>query len=428
MSLIACAFAPSVAGAATDGDDFRFALVDADAPDPIVTGAGLSSLLEALGDRTPDRLHLLLPASSVLATRVRVPARSRRQLETALPFVVEEYLAEDIEGLHLARGERDRDGLVPVRVLQPALLRSALDALAAVDLIPDRACSEADLLPEPARDEILVRVGPDRALLRSADAAIGTDRVDLLLHLQALVTGFAGEAEAPIRIRVEAGPGDAGAMDLAELEPALSQQQPVEILHERLPEADLEAALARALAEETAPGVDLLSGPFRPARRSRSGAAASRWRLVAGLLLGWFLVETAFDAGRAAWYEARAAEFRAESVAAFRELFPDRSRIPDPRRELAGLIEGGSGSDGSFMELLGGFSARVAELGLDLRIRSLDWNARRGDLAIDLEAPDIGAVDRLKDALEANGHAISIDSAVQEEKGVRARLRLGDPT
>jgi general secretion pathway protein L len=80
------------------------------------------------------------------------------------------------------------------------------------------------------------------------------------------------------------------------------------------------------------------------------------------------------------------------------------------------------------MERLGGCSARVAELGLDLRIRSLDGNARRGDRAIDLEAPDIGAVDRLKDALEANGHAISIDSAVQEEKGVRARLRLGDPT
>ena len=428
MSLIACAFAPDAApGEAPDADGFRFALVDVDAPEPVVTGTGLGALAEALGERTPDRLHLLLPAPSVLATRVRVPARSRRQLDTALPFVVEEYLAEDIEGLHLAGGDRDRDGLVPVRVLQPALLRSALDALAAVDLSPDRACSEVDVVPQPAGDEIRVWVGPDRVLLRSADAAIGAERADLLLHLQALVTGLARDADAPVRIRVDAGPDEAGAMDLAELEPALSQQRPVEIRHESLPDAALDAALARALVDES-PGIDLLTGPFHRQRRSRTGVAGSRWPLVAGLLLGWFLVETAFDAGRASWYEARAEQFRTDSVAAFRELFPERSRIPDPRRELAGLIEGSSGNEGSFMELLGGFSARVADLDVDLRIRSLDWNARRGDLAIELEAPDISAVNRLKDTLEEAGHAISIDSAVQEERGVRARLRLGDPT
>lgn len=427
MSLTACAFAPGdMPGEGPAEDGFRFALVEEGAPEPVVTGSGLSALLEALGERTPDRLHLLLPAPSVLATRVRVPARSRRQLETALPFVVEEYLAEDIEGLHLARGERDRDGRVPVRVLQPALLRSALDALTAMGLSPDRACSEADVLPAPAADEIRVWVGADRVLLRSADAAIGADRGDLLLHLQALVAGLVGDAESPIRIRLDAGVDQAGAMDLAELEPALSQQRPVEIRHELLAAADLDAALARSLSAESA-GIDLLTGPFRRPRRGRT-TAGPRWRLVAGLLLGWFLVETGFDAGRAAWYEARAEQLRAESVAAFQQLFPDRSRVPDPRRELAGLIEGGSSTDGSFMELLGGFSARVADLGVDLRIRSLDWNARRGDLAIDLEAPDIGAVDRLKDALEANGHSISIDSAVQEEKGVRARLRLGDPS
>lgn len=426
MSLIACAFAPADT-AVEDADGFRFALADDAAAEPVLAGSGLAGLVEALDGRTPDRLYLLLPASSVLATRVRVPARSRRQLETALPFVVEEHLVEDIEGLHLARGERDRDGRVPVRVLQPALLRSALDALEAAHLTPDRACSEVDVLPEPAADEIRVRVGRDRVLLRSADAAIGADRGDLLLHLQALAGGLPADAEAPIRIRIEAGPEDAEAMDLAELEPALAQQRAVEIHRELLPEPDLDAALARAMLTPP-PTVDLLTGPFRPRARNRTDATGSHWRLVAGLLLGWFLVETAFDAGRAAWYEARAEQLRAESVAAFRELFPDRSRIPDPRRELAGLIEGGSGSDGSFMQLLGGFSARVADLGLDLRIRSLDWNARRGDLAIELQAPDIAAVDRLKAALEENGRSISIDSAVQEEQGVRARLRMGDPT
>lgn len=427
MSLTACAFAPGTApGEAPDADGFRFALVDDGAPEPVVTGTGLSALVEALGERTPDRLHLLLPAPSVLATQVRVPARSRRQLETALPFVVEEYLAEDIEALHLARGERDRDGLVPVRVLQPELLRSALDVLAAMDLTPDRACSEVDVLPEPAAGEIRVWVGADRVLLRSADAAIGTGREDLLLHLQALVTGLEADADHPIRVRVDAGPEASEAMDLAELEPALSQQRPVEVHRELLPDADLDAALARTLAAQSR-GIDLLTGPFHRPRRGRT-AAGPRWRLVAGLLLGWFLVETAFDAGRAAWYEARAGELRDESVAAFQELFPDRSRIPDPRRELAGLIEGGTGSDDSLLELLGRFSARVADLGVDLRIRSLDWNARRGDLAIDLEAPDIGTVDRLKAALESGGHRISIDSAVQEEQGVRARLRLGDST
>ena len=64
-------------------------------------------------------------------------------------------------------------------------------------------------------------------------------------------------------------------------------------------------------------------------------------------------------------------------------------------------------------------------VGQNTTLRSLNWNAQRGDLAVDLTVPGITQVDRLKAALDAGGHR-TIDSAVQEQAGVRARLRISE--
>lgn len=59
-----------------------------------------------------------------------------------------------------------------------------------------------------------------------------------------------------------------------------------------------------------------------------------------------------------------------------------------------------------------------------LQLRSLSFNAQRGDLALDLNATGINSVDRFKDGMEAQGYPVVIDSAVQEAQTVRARLRI----
>ena len=476
MSLIACVFAPpraagasAVAAAlpATDepapvGDDgFQWGLLDTDSAAIAATatasatarrqrersGRGLGTLQEALGEHRPDHLTLVLPGEDVLATRVSVPARSRRQFEAALPYVVEEFLAEDVDGLHIAAGVRDRDGQVAVRVLAPEVLRAALDALAMHGLGADAARVDHDALPVGEADHCELWLDEARALIRTGDTALAIDRDDLLAVLPMVLRRDAAAGSLTLQIR--ATEATAGNMDLAEIEPLLGQQAALDAASAadsgagiRIERATLDGSLVEALtlafasstpaagistggadnASRAAP--ELLTGPYR-VRTAAAAQRFGRWRLVAGLAVAWLLVELILDSARISWLEARTDDLRAESVALFRELYPDRTRIPDPRRELEALLgPGAAAGSESFMVLLGVLSAAAGELDERVALRSVNFNAERGDLAIDLSAPGIATVDRLKAALERIGYPISIDSAVQETNGVRARMRM----
>ncbi|HSG91435.1 MAG TPA: type II secretion system protein GspL [Pseudomonadales bacterium] len=427
MSLMACVFAPPLRPQQTQFDDacLPWGLVDGERSH---TGVGLDGLCAALGDRMPDALVLIVAAEDVLATRVRVPARSRRQFEAALPYVVEEFLAEDVEQLHLAPGKVDGAGRAAVRALHPAVLEQALACLAARELPVTTARVDVDLLPTPGPKELELWVDGPRALLRSAELGMALPRDMLQMALPTLLRGLPDAGEGAQVIVRSTGTEDAE-LDLADLAPLCAAEGGATLARQPLA-ASLEAALLARLVEmaptagsDAADAPELLRGRFT-VRAPGARGGWSRWRLAAGLAAVWFLVQVGMDLGRTEWLEARAETLRAESVTVFQSIFPERTRIPDPRRELENLLGGSQGSSSSFMDLLGVLSAEVGALDAPVQLRSINWNAQRGDLAVDLSAPAITAVDRLKAALEADGYPVTIDSAVQEEQGVRARMRM----
>ena len=63
-----------------------------------------------LADAVPDvqgrDVIVLVPATNVLTTTVDIPVRGGSRLQAALPFALEEYLADDIDTLHFAAGPR----------------------------------------------------------------------------------------------------------------------------------------------------------------------------------------------------------------------------------------------------------------------------------------------------------------------------------
>lgn len=431
MTLKACLFAPMTAPSAAAGDPaaapgaaprdaFRWVLaVEASRQ----TGSGPEALAEALEGRELDELLLVVPGEDVLATRVSVPARARRQFEAALPYVVEEHLAEDVDGLHLASA-RTGTGPAAVRVLRPAVLDAALDALTEAGLAPTGARVDVDALPAPGEDAIEVWLDAERALIRAPDTSLAVPRTDLLAVLQALLGERGEDGPGFLQLRVHTVDDEDEALDLAQLRPLLAAAEtPVEPDIVPLGARSLDEAVTAGLFGAAGSGApELLTGRWQ-VRRPGSGRW-TRWRLVAGLAVVWLVVQIGMDVGRAVWLDARADALRADSVARFRQIFPDRTRIPDPRRELEALVGQGGGGDGTLLGLLGVFGAAVGSVDEPIELRSLDWNAARGDLSIELSAPGIASVDRLKAALEQAGCPVTIDSAVQEARGVRARVRL----
>jgi len=424
-----CLFAP-----ATPADPWRFSLLRGQATTGQASdaeGEGLDAAREALAAATPESagaarsgsaplaVELVIPGEAVLRTAVQVPARSRRQLEMAVPFLVEEYLAEDVEETHLALGSRQAGGRMPVTVIAPRLLEGWLEALAQADLDVRRARVDLDALD--TRDvDIDVLVTADRALVSQRDGdAVAVPR-DLLERVLAAMLERMPAGADPVGVRLRTQAADGG-FDLAELDSALAQLRPVTLVRESL-NVSSQRWIATALAN--AAGPELLQGRFAPA--SSGSGAGRRWRLVAGLAAVWLVAQLGLDVGRTMWLEARAAELREDSVAMFRQIYPDRTRVPDPRRELQALLDSGGGaSEARFLDLLGAAANRIGGLESErIELRSLSFNAQRGDLSLDMDASGIAAVDRFKAGLDQAGYPVVIDSAVQESQGVRARVRI----
>ncbi len=108
---------------------------------------------------------LVLPVEAVTACAVRLPTLKARWLRQALPFAVEELLAEDVEQLHLALGEPLADGRHRVFAVRRSWLAGWL-ALCPVP--PQRIVMDADLLPHEGTSLLLLE---SRWLLGGAGVA-----------------------------------------------------------------------------------------------------------------------------------------------------------------------------------------------------------------------------------------------------------------
>ena len=98
-------------------------------------------LHEAAADVGERKVIVLVPGTEVLTTTVDIPVRGTK-LQAALPYALEEYLAEDIDKLHFAAGTRRSSGRVPVSVVSREKLAGWLSHLAAAGIRPASVVAE----------------------------------------------------------------------------------------------------------------------------------------------------------------------------------------------------------------------------------------------------------------------------------------------
>ena len=71
----------------------------------------------------------LLPAGDVVTLDAELPARAGAKLLQAVPYALEEQVADDIDDLHFAIGARAADGRTPVCIVARSLMQSIDDGL-----------------------------------------------------------------------------------------------------------------------------------------------------------------------------------------------------------------------------------------------------------------------------------------------------------
>lgn len=354
----------------------------------------------------------LAPGSRVLLTHAFVPTQSRQKLLRALPFALEDQLADDIERLHFAIGTREPDGAWPVAVVERDWLDQWLSRLAELDLTPDLMLPEVLCLPLQ-EGQWTVLAEADMAMVRTGrQSGFAGDRPNLGVLLSVTLDDSGSPDPSDVLILED------DRQPAAELPPELA-----DVTVTRRPLEDSLTVLGGALDAGTA--INLLSGDFA---RTRSRAGMWRpWIAAASLFAIWLVLDTgqALLEQRAIRAELTAVDSRVEEL--LKQVFPQARDTRQARTRLENRlaqVRGGNAAGGD--DLLGTLIlvGPVLQKGGDINFTGMSW--RGGDLELELNTADLQRLDRLKQDLDSKaGISAEVRSARSDDEGtVQGRLMV----
>ncbi len=368
------------------------------------------------------RLVVLIPGAEVLLAAPDLPTRSAAKLAKLVPFALEEQLATDVEAMHFATTRTQPDGALQVAALERARLSGWLAELAAAGLSPAAMHPDSLLVPDnPAHVVIVLEAG--RLTVRRPG------ELPLALHAEPLaaalsIAGLLPQAGVPL-ISPPHVLLYASAADWAAAEPL------VESLRDRFASLNVQLladGTLPLLAAGTVSGspLSLLQGEFLP----RHGLASEwpRWRLAASLLA--VLLVAHLGANGVDWWRLHQDETRADqqlkSLAA--EALPDvqnLSRLPSVRLAIESRVRKSRAavSEGLLGTLNALGTAVAAAPGTQLQ--SLSYRDGTSELTVD--APDVGSLDHLQEAVRGRGFDAQLQGATQHEQRFQGHLQLKGP-
>jgi general secretion pathway protein L len=386
----------------------------------VVVSAMSGELLQAAALGTGRRIAVILPASEVLATDSDAPAKGAAKLAQVIPYALEERVADEIENLHFAIGERDAStGRVPVVVVARARIEARLAELRAAGLQPHAIYSESMLLPAMPGQMIALLDG-DSLTIRVADApplvlpALSiADAFEMALSMQS--SAVAGLEPAPLGLLLYAGHDEWQA-----------HQHTVDGFRERftgvkvqlLPAGPL-SVLAPAAAADDA--VNLLQGPLAVASPLEIGWRA--WRVAAVLaacLLCLHLGARGFELNRLRKTEAA---LDASIQDAFRAAMPGEQNASNARRRVAQRLDAlrSGGGGGALLPALSAIAiARNAVP--DAKIEGI--NFREGTVDLRIIAPSAASFDAIGQQLRSATWEADIKEIGASGESYRGRLQV----
>ncbi len=339
-------------------------------------GAGqLSTLAERAGNRPVD---VLAPASAMVLTQVSLPEKGQRQALKALPYMLEESIAQDVERMHFVTGAREGNNITVAVVAHDQMSRW-LGWLKDAGLIVKRLLPDCLSLPRTECEWAALSIG-NELLLRTANGlgcSIPADWRQVVLPRLLPVQDAEDEQD---KITV-ANYGE------LELDGAQLHPQPLELPM---------LTLAKGALQNP---INLLTGSYRPKREYSKNLLL--WKNAA-ITLGVAIVLGLVSKGINIYQlHQQIDELKAQQVEIYKRttgLRNTTSLIFQMNKLLERLQ--GSGKSSDFFGILDKLRPVFSEL-KNVKPTSLSFDSRRNELRMRISAKDYAEVDKFKDGLRA---------------------------
>ena len=355
---------------------------------------------------------VLLDSSSVHLNHVQLPTSNRQKMLRAIPYALEEHLAEDIDDFHFVIGKTDPHYGTPVAAIRKDTIEDLISAFEAAGItieavIPDAICSPA------SADQWTVLLHAGKALVQY-QALIGTviDTGNLPLLLQARLDKTDSKPEKIVFLYLDGEEPDTA------LEQIGDGIEIIKVAYNAHPLVVFcgEYGNARSL--------NLLQGKYKPRRKSTS--QWHRWRLAGSLATVWLILYLGINLYELNRLKARNTEIGIQIESIYKRSFPGSKRIVNPRVQMEQKLEelrGGGGPQGSQFLALLTESATIIAGQKDVTLQSIDFRNNR--MNIGLTGTNLQSVETLNTQLNSNAKLeTEITSATSEKNIVKGNIRL----
>ena len=392
-----------------------------------------------------DRVVVLVPGTWAASLVVSVNEGQRKHLRQALPYLVEDSLATEIEQVHLANRVLE-DNRVGVSILPHAIMQRLTQVLGSVSIDPFRVVVESQLGQAP-RGGLQLTLLEDHVLVaqHNNNCAVALDYAALGACLQSYDKGSvavsdletAGEAATP-------GQDSFSSIEVMHALEMPDQEARLDYVSAAVGELDLPVEYV------SQPGhvLDLLARRYFKAGKNalvdmqiggyQSGRRLSRrwrrWRPLAWVACSWLALEMMLMIGKGVYFQQLMDTVSDNTLSLYQQYFPQDRQISDTRSlrqrlmsKLKAAEQQGLGEQRGepFLPTLLTLSDITLKGGDSFYVESLDYNRDSGVLVVQMEAASFDVLDSYIQELKVAGLTARLENANQGTDVVEARINIG---
>ena len=385
---------------------------------------------------------VVIPGFRVLLCDVAIPSKKLSQVKQALPFMVEELIAEEIENVHMAMPHPIdlNTGKVDVAVISHQTLINYLDVFYKNNLSP--LFITPDILTVPfTKHSWSIAIEGNQCIVRTQElSGINAAADDIEMVLASLLshteeTGVAGGHNTERTVEIITSDSDEQGRVVAKtIADYIRTNFGETILKESLYRESLTELMTTTLVrnfanEQTTKTINILQGGYQI--NARQVDSWQHWQKAVSVMVVGIFAFLILSVSNGWYFSKMANEYDQKSIALYKSLFPNERRIVSPRKQLENHLRQANNtlSSSSFLNLLTKISESLSSdtlqsslLSNKIVIQKLRYEQSVDGIQLEIQTESIDQLDQIKKRLSDVGLTTKVNSATEQETHVLSRV------
>ena len=373
-------------------------------------------------------IDLIISGSYTMGGEVSIPSKQMRQIAQALPYMVEDQLAQDVGNFHLIHGSRGEQGELAVLGIPHILVSATQRLFTQLDLPLDAIIPDMLSLPHKPGEWTLL-VDGKHLLIRRSDLGGMAIEIDAVPVVLASILESWEPKPALIRVLLCQEHLNENLQNWikTQINSALADQE-IDVEYDEIASGYFLVICDQLHQAARKSPANLLQGTY--AAKGRRRPSGYNWRPLAALVATVVIMYTAYLYTQSWQYNNRYQQVKSEVVTLYKRLFPADRRIVNVKVQMEQHIrsfqKGQGGADFLTLMTLAGQQIQSINQAKDgaIKPQHASYDENQGDLRLDLLVKDFTELENLKNRLQAASLHVETASAAQEAGAVKARLRI----